>query len=121
MALDRVPDLDTLSLVLEVAASGSLSKAGAARGLSQPAVSARMRGLERLVGFTVLARSARGSTLTPEGALLAEWARGVLAAADVLGAGIASLRSDRSARLRVAASLTVAEHLLPGWLVVLAA
>lgn len=121
MALDRVPDLDTLSLLLEIAARGSLSKAGAARGLSQPAVSARVSGLERLVGFAVITRSARGSTLTPEGALLAEWARGVLAAADVLGAGIASLRSDRSARLRVAASLTVAEHLLPGWLVVLAA
>lgn len=89
--------------------------------LSQPAVSARVRGLERLVGFAVLTRSARGSNLTPNGALLAEWARGVLAAADVLEAGIASLRSDRIARLRVAASLTVAEHLLPSWLVVLAA
>ncbi|KRE60786.1 LysR family transcriptional regulator [Nostocoides sp. Soil756] len=121
MAPDRVPDLDTLSLLLEIAASGSLSRAGAARGLSQPAVSARVRGLERLVGFAVITRSARGSTLTPEGALLAEWAREVLAAAEVLGAGIASLRSDRVARLRVAASLTVAEHLLPGWLVVLAA
>ena len=120
MALGRVPDLDTLSLLLEIAASGSLSRAGASRGLSQPAVSARVRGLERLVGFSVLTRSPRGSTLTPEGALLAEWARGVLAAADVLEAGIASLRSDHAARLRVAASLTVAEHLLPGWLVVLA-
>ncbi|QSR29066.1 LysR family transcriptional regulator [Nocardioides glacieisoli] len=121
MTLTRVPDLDTLSLLLEIAASGSLSKAGASRGLSQPAVSARVRGLERLVGFAVLTRSARGSNLTPNGALLAEWARGVLAAADVLEAGIASLRSDRIARLRVAASLTVAEHLLPSWLVVLAA
>jgi DNA-binding transcriptional LysR family regulator len=120
MALHRVPDLDTLSLLLEIAEAGSLSKAGAARGLSQPAVSARIRGLERLVGFPVLARSARGSRLTPEGALLAEWARTVLAAAGVLGAGIRSLRGDRAARLRVAASLTVAEHLLPGWLVVLA-
>lgn len=120
MALDRVPDLDTLALLLEIAASGSLSRAGASRRLSQPAVSARMRGLERLIGFSALTRSPRGSTLTPEGALLAEWARGVLAAADVLEAGIASLRSDHAARLRVAASLTVAEHLLPGWLVVLA-
>ena len=46
--------------------------------------------------------------------------RGLRAAADVLEAGIASLRSDHAARLHVAASLTVAEHLLPGWLVVLA-
>jgi DNA-binding transcriptional LysR family regulator len=121
MALDRVPDLDTLALLLEIAEAGSLSRAGAARGLSQPAVSSRVRGLERLVGFPVLTRSARGSRLTPDGALLAEWARGVLGAADVLGAGIASLRGDRAARLHVAASLTVAEHLLPGWLVVLTA
>lgn len=71
MTLTRVPDLDTLSLLLEIAASGSLSKAGASRGLSQPAVSARVRGLERLVGFAVLTRSARGSNLTPNGALLA--------------------------------------------------
>lgn len=120
MALERVPDLDTLSLLLEVASSGSLSRAGMTWGLSQPAVSARVQGLERLVGFSVLTRSPRGSTLTPEGALLAEWARGVLAAAGVLEAGIASLRSDHAERLRVAASLTVAEHLLPGWLVVLA-
>ena len=121
MALERVPDLDSLALLLEIAEAGSLSRAGAARGLSQPAVSARVRGVERLVGFQVLTRSARGSRLTPEGALLAEWARTVLVAASVLGAGIASLRGDRAARLRVAASLTVAEHLLPGWLVVLAA
>ena len=46
--------------------------------------------------------------------------RGLRAAADVLKAGIASLRSDHAARLHEAASLTVAEHLLPGRLVVLA-
>lgn len=120
MRLDRVPDLDTLALLLQVAETGSLGRAGQVHGLSQPAVSARVRGLERLVGFPVLTRSARGSQLTRQGALLADWARDVLAAADVLGAGIASLRGDRAARLRVAASLTVAEHLLPAWLVRLA-
>jgi DNA-binding transcriptional LysR family regulator len=120
MGLDRVPDLDTLALLLQVAETGSLGRAGQVHGLSQPAVSARVRGLERLVGFPVLTRTARGSHLTGQGALLADWARGVLAAAEVLGAGIASLRADRAVRLRVAASLTVAEHLLPAWLVRLA-
>ncbi len=121
MALERVPDLDSLALLLEVAATGSLGRAAAAHGLSQPAVSARVQAVERLVGFPLLVRGARGSTLTPQGALLADWARGVLGAAAVLDAGIASLRGDLDARLRVAASLTVAEHLLPGWLVRLAA
>ena len=88
----------------------------AGRGMSQPAVSARMQALEGLVGFPVLLRSARGSELTPRGALVADWARSLLAAADVLDVGIASLRGEREAQLRVAASLTVAEHLLPRWL-----
>jgi DNA-binding transcriptional LysR family regulator len=72
--------------------------------------------MERLVGFPLLTRGARGSTLTAGGALLADWARDVLHAAEVLEAGIRSLRGDREGRLRVAASMTVAEHLLPGWL-----
>jgi len=52
-------------------------------------VSARVQAVERLVGFPLLVRGARGSTLTPQGALLADWARGVLGAAAVLDAGIA--------------------------------
>ncbi|MDQ2757641.1 MAG: LysR family transcriptional regulator [Actinomycetota bacterium] len=116
-----VPDLDSLQLLLEVAETGSLGRAAQRHGLSQPAVSARVQAMERLVGFPVVSRTARGSTLTPAGALLVEWARGVLGAAEVLEAGIGSLRSERDGRLRVAASLTVAEHLLPQWLVRLAA
>lgn len=116
-----VPDLDSLQLLLEVAETGSLGRAAQRHGLSQPAVSARVQAMERLTGFPLVTRSARGSALTPAGALLAEWARGVLGAAEVLDAGIGSLRSERVARMRVAASLTVAEHLLPRWLVQLAA
>ncbi|MCW2601498.1 MAG: LysR family transcriptional regulator [Frankiales bacterium] len=116
MARERVPDLDSLALLLEIAESGSLGRAAAARGMSQPAVSARVQAVERLVGFPVLLRSARGSQLTARGALLAGWARAVLSAADALEVGVASLRGEREARLRIAASLTVAEHLLPRWL-----
>jgi DNA-binding transcriptional LysR family regulator len=121
VARERVPDLDSLALLLEIAAAGSLGRAAVGRGMSQPAVSARMQAVERLVGFPVLHRSARGSELTQRGALLADWARSVLAAADVLDVGIASLREEREAQLRVAASLTVAEHLLPRWLAQFAA
>ena len=119
--MSHVPDLDSLRLLIEVAATGSLGLAAAEHGISQPAVSARVKGMERLVGFPLISRGPRGSTLTAQGALLADWAREVLHAADLLEAGIASLRSDRKGHLRVAASLTVAEHLLPRWLVRLAA
>ena len=121
MLSQRVPDLDSLELLVAIAATGSLSRAAAERGISQPAVSARVQRMEAVVGFALVTRSARGSSLTPDGALLADWARAVLSAAAVLDAGAASLRGGHDDRLRVAASLTVAEHLLPGWLVVLAA
>lgn len=121
MPYAHVPDVDSLELLLTVASAGSLGRAAVVHGISQPAVTARIRGMERLVGVPLVQRSARGSTLTPAGALVADWAREVLSAAERLEAGIASLRSDRDGRLRVAASLTVAEHLLPRWLVQLAA
>ena len=70
MGLDRVPDLDTLALLLQVAETGSLGRAAQLHGLSQPAVSARVQRIERLVGFPVVTRSARGSQLTRQGALL---------------------------------------------------
>ena len=122
MALSpRVPELDALELLIAVAATGSLGRAAAERGVSQPAVSARIQRMEQLVGLPLVQRSPRGSTLTSAGALMADWARDVLSAAAVLDAGIASLRRGRDGRLKVAASLTIAEHLLPRWVVQLAA
>ena len=121
MALSpRVPELDALELLIAVATTGSLGRAGVERGITQPAVSARIQRMERIVGLPLVQRGARGSSLTSAGALVADWARDVLSAAAVLDAGIASLRSGRDGRLKVAASLTVAEHLLPRWLVRLA-
>ena len=49
--------------------------------------------------------------------MVAEWAARLLDVAAELDAGIAALRQDRHSRLRVSASLTVAEALLPGCLV----
>jgi DNA-binding transcriptional LysR family regulator len=48
-----------------------------------------------------------------------EWAQEVLDAAERLDAGIGSLRDEQARRLRVAASQTIAGHLLPQWLVAL--
>nr|CTQ92277.1 Transcriptional regulator, LysR family [Kibdelosporangium sp. MJ126-NF4] len=61
-------------------------------------------------------RTRRGSALTPDGRVVTDWARRVLDELDVLVAGAEALRSRRAAELRVAASLTVAEHLAPGWI-----
>jgi DNA-binding transcriptional LysR family regulator len=113
----HVPDLSSLELLLDVSTTSSIGAAARLHGISQQAASARLRNVEAQVGVPLLHRNVRGARLTAQGALLADWAARVLDVARELDGGIAALRSDRQARLRIAASLTIAEHLLPGWLV----
>ncbi|KQS64988.1 LysR family transcriptional regulator [Modestobacter sp. Leaf380] len=117
----HVPELTALELFLDVAAGGSIGAAGRAQGISQQAASSRLRSLERRLGVTVLDRGATGSRLTEAGVALAAWAARVVAAATELDDAAAALRHTGAARLRLAASMTVAEHLVPGWLVALRA
>jgi DNA-binding transcriptional LysR family regulator len=110
------PDLVSLDLLLSVAEHGSVGRAAAAHGISQPSASARLSRLERKLGVPVLVRRTTGSTLTPAGEAVIAWAAGVVTAAHTLTDGVRTLREGRDARLRVAASLTVAEYLMPPWL-----
>lgn len=113
----RLPDLVALETFLTIARLGSINAAARELGVSQQAVSARMAAMEAQTGVQLLVRTARGSQLTPAGTVTAEWATRVMSAAAQLDRGLATLRQDRQVRLRLAASLTVAELLLPGWLV----
>ncbi|MFE4975402.1 LysR family transcriptional regulator [Kitasatospora sp. NPDC056651] len=121
MALSsHVPELGALELLLAVARLGSVGRAAAELGISQPSASSRIKGMERQIGVPLLDRSPRGSTPTEAGRLVVEWARQVVEAAQAMDAGIDALRGRRDAKLRVVASLTVAEYLMPGWLLALA-
>ena len=115
----HVPELGALELFVSVARLGSIGAAARYAGISQQAASTRLRTMEAQVGAVLLERDPRGSRLTPAGALLADWAAPLLDLAGALDSGIASLRRARDTHLRVASSLTVAEHLVPAWLVAL--
>jgi DNA-binding transcriptional LysR family regulator len=80
-----------------------------------------MRLLEGRLGLDLIERSPRGSRLTPSGVLVAGWAQAAVDAASALDAGVTALRRERDSRLRIAASMTVAEYLLPAWLTALRA
>jgi molybdate transport repressor ModE-like protein len=112
----HVPDLAALEVLLSVARAGSLNSAARQIGVSQQAVSARIRAMEAQTGVALIRRTPRGSSLTAEGAVVAEWAARLLDVAAELDAGIAALRADRRSRLRVSSSSTIAEQLLPAWL-----
>jgi DNA-binding transcriptional LysR family regulator len=119
MLSPRMPELSALEVLVTVAGAGSLNGAAGLLGVSQQAVSARIAAVERQSGVTLVERTPRGSTLTPNGVVVSEWASRLLALASEIDAGLAALRSDAKTTLRIAASLTVAEYLLPGWLVAL--
>lgn len=112
----RTPDLESLRLLVLVADLGSLGRAAARLRISQPSASRRLSTLERTLGLVLVDRTRRGSRPTAAGQVLAEHARRVLDELDGLLAGAEDLRTHREAELRVAASLTVAEYLLPAWI-----
>jgi DNA-binding transcriptional LysR family regulator len=114
-----ISDLPALDLLVSVAETGSVGRAAQAHGITQPSASARLAKLERRLGVPLLVRSRRGSLLTPAGEAVVAWSHGVLDAARTLADGVLTLRADRQARLRISASLTVAEYLLPAWLLAL--
>src|SRR5262245_50352421 len=115
----RVPELSALELLLAVVRLGSLGRAAEEMGITQPAASGRIKSMEQQLGVALLERSPRGSRPTEAGSLVAEWAQQVIDAAYALDAGIEALRAGRDGRLRIAASMTIAEYLVPGWLLAL--
>lgn len=84
---------------------GSFRKAAEALNISQPTVSARIRGLEEELGVPLMLRDA-GLSLTPQGAELLDYARQVLRLTDDLS--FQNAPQSRATRLRMGANGPVA-------------
>lgn len=110
-------DLPALRALDAIARVGSISAAAQVLGVTQQAVSARLRTFERRSRVELLIRTPRGAELTEAGRLVLEWADELFAATDRFAAGLRSLTEVREERLSVAASQTIAGHLLPDWIV----
>lgn len=110
------PDLFALRALLLVAESGSLNTASSKLGVSQQAISLRLRKLEKSLQVALLDRSPRGSALTSDGKTVCIWAQKLLDSVESFTNAVGSLQAEHGDQLRVAASLTIAEHLLPNWL-----
>ncbi|WP_236554112.1 LysR family transcriptional regulator [Nocardioides sp. AX2bis] len=113
----RLPDLRTMELLVAISAEGSIGGAARRMQISQQAASQRVRAFEKSLGLTLLARGTRGSLLTGQGRAVAEWAAGLVDTAHAVETAIEALRQEQTLSLRVASSMTIAEHLLPTWLV----
>lgn len=112
-------DLHAMRLLVAVEEEGSLGAAGRRLGVSQPAASAALRAFETRWQLRVAERTPLGTRLTADGVTVASWARDLLHQVDTVRVGLEALSAratEDENDFAVAASLTVAEFVLPRWI-----
>ncbi|MFC4810371.1 LysR family transcriptional regulator [Paenibacillus sp. GCM10023250] len=96
-----------------VAASGSVTKAAEALGISQPAVTAHVRNMSAELGLTLLAPKGRGIFLTEAGERLAAHAARLYALQHEIARDMDAYVAGAAGDLRLAATPLPASFLLP--------
>ncbi|HLM85209.1 MAG TPA: LysR substrate-binding domain-containing protein [Solirubrobacteraceae bacterium] len=114
----RSPQLDELRAFCAAVDLGGIGRAAQRLHLSQPAVSKRVKALERLVGSPLLERSPRGVSMTADGERLYAHARRVLAELDELGDLLDQMHATGET-VHLAISHTAAEFVMPRALVLM--
>lgn len=111
-------DSTELRILHALATTGSLTAAASSLGLSQPAVSQRIKRVETRLSVPLIERQGRGIRLTTAGKILADHGRTVVAEIDAALAAIDDLRGERGGDLRLvgfpSASATVVPAMMRG-------
>jgi DNA-binding transcriptional LysR family regulator len=113
MPRDVLP-AEQLEAFLEVARTENVTRAAAALGLSQPALTERLRGLERDLGAEILVRSRRGVRLSDAGRALIPHAQRALAAMEEGRRAVDQQRRGETGRLAIGSAPAVSTYALPG-------
>ncbi|TCK41752.1 molybdate transport repressor ModE-like protein [Leucobacter luti] len=114
-------DSTELRILDALATTGSLTAAAASLGLSQPAVSQRIKRVETRLAVPLIERSGRGIRLTPAGRILADHGRTVVTEIDAALAAIDDLRGERAGTLRLVGFPSASATLVPALMRELAA
>jgi DNA-binding transcriptional LysR family regulator len=112
----RAPEIGELRAFCTAADLGTLGRAAVALGISQPALSKRLRTLEAIAGGELLSRSPTGVTLTPAGRRLYPEAKRLLEQAEAIEQMLSDGQGETEP-IRLAVSHTIAEFYLPSELV----
>jgi LysR family transcriptional regulator, transcriptional activator of the cysJI operon len=102
-----------LKVFRAVAEQASFRKASELLHLSQPAVSQQIHALEEELGFRLFDRSGTHTSLTPAGKLLLKYAKRSARVLEEAKTALARLDGEISGELRLGASTTVAQYILP--------
>jgi LysR family transcriptional regulator for metE and metH len=102
-----------LSVAVAIADTGSATEAARVLSISQPGVSYHLRGLERALGTTLFHRGAAGLVVTPEGHVLVEGARRVLADLERVASDVRAAAAGRGQTVRISSACFTNYHWLP--------
>ncbi|MNZ44479.1 HTH-type transcriptional regulator CysL [compost metagenome] len=105
--------VDTLKVFVTVAELSNFSRAAEVLNLSQPGVSLHIRNLENEFGIKLLHRSSKQVKLTEAGLILYKNAKQILEKYDTAKEEIYLLRNEVTGSLKIGASYTIGEYLLP--------
>ncbi|HTE86833.1 MAG TPA: LysR family transcriptional regulator [Dehalococcoidia bacterium] len=109
----NAPEVGQLQAFREVARLGTISRAADALFVGQPALTARIQGLERILGSSLFARGRHGSRLTEAGRAFLPHAERALAAVERGQAAVAEVVSGAGGRLTIGAAPAVSTYVLP--------
>jgi DNA-binding transcriptional LysR family regulator len=114
MLAGPLPPTDQLLGFITVARHSSFTKAAAELGLSQPALSRQIQGLERQLGVRLFDRVGRSVRLTALGEELENRVAPLLEELSRVSVNLASSTGSAAGRVRLGASESVTAHVLPG-------
>ena len=107
------PDLRQMRYFATVAKRGSFTRAAEELHVAQQAVSQQVRALEQQLGVTLLERSSRRVSLTPEGEVFLADCRRVLAGADRAARRVQAAARGEAGTVRLAYTLVSAFETVP--------
>lgn len=108
--------IETFKVFCDLAESGSFSKAAAANGLTQSAVSQQIRALEERYQVALIERGRRNFALTAEGEAFLGASREIIGVYEQIGDRFHSLRNVVAGEIKIAAIYSIGLHELPPYL-----
>jgi len=106
-------ELTPLRYFIAIADAGHMTRAAEGLGVSQPALSAMLKKLEREVGAPLLDRTGRGVELTAAGATFLERARDAVRQADAAVSAVRELVGLEHGLVRIGGGATATGFILP--------
>ncbi|MEK5499681.1 LysR family transcriptional regulator [Bacillus sp. FSL M8-0168] len=109
-------NLHALRLFYTVAENGSVTGAANELKISQPAVTAQIKKLERDINCTLLVSKGRGILLTPTGVELAKQAKRLFSLEEEIESYLDQVKKGAIGKVRIVATYLPANFLLPKWI-----